>query len=219
MFYVGRIDGHRGEHAGDQGEGDIVIGATINQTGTFRFKATNVGKDTMLAQIIQLVEQAQGSKAPIQRLADLIASRFVPIIIFVAIATFIVWFNFSPSPAFIFALVNAVAVLVIACPCALGLATQFDFLYQNGNFDQRRLLCETVLKRLYVEDGRITKQEYNAPFAIIARANGSGAVTSGGAEGIRTLWLHITIERLKVLELYNLLKQIRFSLSRSYGNI
>ena len=69
---------------------------------------------------------------------------------------------------------------------ALELATQFDFLYQNGNFDQRRLLCETVLKRLYVEDGRITKQEYNATFAIIARANGSGAVTSGGAEGIRT---------------------------------
>jgi hypothetical protein len=65
---------------------------------------------------------------------------------------------------------------------ALELATQFDFLYQNGNFDQRRLLCETVLKRLYVEDGRITRQEYNAPFAIIARANGSGAVTSGGAE-------------------------------------
>ena len=79
---------------------------------------------------------------------------------------------------------------------ALELATQFDFLYQNGNFDQRRLLCETVLKRLYVEDGRITRQEYNAPFAIIARANGSGAVTSGGAEGIRTPYPFLAKEML-----------------------
>jgi Cu+-exporting ATPase len=85
-------------------EGDTVIGATINQTGAFRFRATKVGKDTMLAQIIQLVEQAQSSKAPIQRLADLIASRFVPIVIFISIGTFVVWFNFGPSPALIFAL-------------------------------------------------------------------------------------------------------------------
>ncbi|NIS81804.1 MAG: HAD-IC family P-type ATPase, partial [Anaerolineales bacterium] len=83
-----------------KGEGDTVIGATINQTGAFRFKATKVGKDTMLAQIIQLVEQAQGSKAPIQRLADLVASRFVPGVIFIAIGTFAVWFNFGPTPAF-----------------------------------------------------------------------------------------------------------------------
>ncbi len=103
-----------------KGEGDTVIGATINQTGAFRFKATKVGKDTMLAQIIQLVQQAQGSKAPIQRLADLIASRFVPGVIFIAIGTFVVWFNFGPTPALIFALVNAVAVLIIACPCAAG---------------------------------------------------------------------------------------------------
>ncbi len=82
---------------------------------------------------------------------------------------------------------------------ALQLATQLDFLYENGNFDQRRLLCETVLKRLYVEDGRITKQEYNAPFAIIARANGSGAVTSGGAGGIRTLYLLTASQTLSQL--------------------
>ena len=69
---------------------------------------------------------------------------------------------------------------------ALQLATQFDFLYENGNFDQRRLLCETVLKRLYVEDGKVTKPEYNAPFAIIARANGSGTVSYGGEGGTRT---------------------------------
>src|SRR4030067_1850194 len=89
-------------------KGDMVIGATINQTGAFRFKATKVGKDTMLAQIIQLVEQAQGSKAPIQRLADLIASRFVPAVVFIALRTFIVWFKLGPTPAFIFAPVHAV---------------------------------------------------------------------------------------------------------------
>jgi Cu+-exporting ATPase len=125
-------------------EGDTVIGATINQTGTFRFKATKVGKDTMLAQIIQLVEQAQGSKAPIQRLADLVASRFVPIVVFIAIITFIVWFDFGPSPALIFALVNAVAVLIIACPCALGLATPLSIMVGTGKGAQNGILIRSA---------------------------------------------------------------------------
>jgi Cu+-exporting ATPase len=112
--------------------GDEVIGATINQTGAFRFQATSVGRDTMLAQIIRLVEQAQGSKAPIQRLADLIASYFVPVVIAVAIATFVVWFDFGPSPELTFALVSAVAVLIIACPCALGLATPLSVMVATG---------------------------------------------------------------------------------------
>jgi len=127
-----------------KGEGDTVIGATLNQTGAFRFRATKVGKDTMLAQIIQLVEQAQGSKAPIQRLADLIASRFVPIVIFIAIATFIVWFNFGPTPALIFALVNAVAVLIIACPCALGLATPLSIMVGTGKGAQNGILIRSA---------------------------------------------------------------------------
>lgn len=127
-----------------KGEGGTVIGATINQTGAFRFKATKVGKDTMLAQIIQLVEQAQGSKAPIQRLADLIASRFVPIVIFIAIGTFIVWFNFGPTPALIFALVNAVAVLIIACPCALGLATPLSIMVGTGKGAQNGILIRSA---------------------------------------------------------------------------
>ncbi|HEX9976569.1 MAG TPA: HAD-IC family P-type ATPase, partial [Dehalococcoidales bacterium] len=127
-----------------KGEGETVIGATINQTGAFRFKATKVGKDTMLAQIIQLVEQAQGSKAPIQRLADLIASRFVPIVVFIAIATFIVWFNFGPAPALIFALVNAVAVLIIACPCALGLATPLSIMVGTGKGAQNGILIRSA---------------------------------------------------------------------------
>ncbi|MBI4303619.1 MAG: heavy metal translocating P-type ATPase [Chloroflexi bacterium] len=127
-----------------KGEGDTVIGATINQTGSFRFKATKVGKDTMLAQIIKLVEQAQGSKAPIQRLADLVASRFVPGVIFIAIGTFIVWFNFGPEPALIFSLVNAVAVLIIACPCALGLATPLSIMVSTGKGAQNGILIRSA---------------------------------------------------------------------------
>jgi len=112
--------------------GDEVIGATLNQTGAFRFRATRVGRETMLAQIIKLVEQAQSSKAPIQRLADLVASYFVPAVIFLAIATFVIWFDFGPEPALGFSLVSAVAVLIIACPCALGLATPLSIMVGTG---------------------------------------------------------------------------------------
>jgi P-type Cu+ transporter len=115
-----------------KGPGEAVIGATINQTGAFRFRATKVGKDTMLAQIIELVERAQASKAPIQRLADLVASYFVPAVIFIAIGTFVLWFDFGPSPALTFGLVSAVSVLIIACPCALGLATPLSIMVATG---------------------------------------------------------------------------------------
>ncbi|NTV45060.1 MAG: heavy metal translocating P-type ATPase [Chlorobiales bacterium] len=108
----------------DKAEGDTVIGGTLNQTGSFRFRAMRVGKDTMLAQMIKLVSDAQGSKAPIQRLADLISAYFVPAVVLVAIFTFIIWFIFTPAEVRLtMALVNFVAVLIIACPCALGLAT------------------------------------------------------------------------------------------------
>ena len=124
--------------------GDTVIGATINQTGAFRFRATRVGKDTMLAQIIQLVEQAQGSKAPIQRLADVVASYFVPAVMFIAIVTFIVWFQFGPDPAATFALVSAVSVLIIACPCALGLATPLSIMVSTGKGAQNGILIRSA---------------------------------------------------------------------------
>ena len=113
-------------------QGDTVIGATINQTGSFRYVATRVGADTMLAQIIKLVRQAQGSKAPIQRLADQVSSYFVPAVIALAIWTFVVWALIGPAPALIFALVAAVSVLVIACPCALGLATPLSITVGTG---------------------------------------------------------------------------------------
>ena len=112
--------------------GNEVIGATLNQTGAVRFRATRVGRETMLAQIIKLVEEAQSSKAPIQRLADIVASYFVPAVIFIAIATFVVWFDFGPEPTLTFALVSAVAVLIIACPCALGLATPLSIMVGTG---------------------------------------------------------------------------------------
>ena len=112
--------------------GDTVIGATINQTGSFRYAATKVGADTMLAQIIKLVREAQGSKAPIQRLADKVSSYFVPAVIAIAIWTFAAWWLFGPPPAGVFALVAAVAVLIIACPCALGLATPLSITVATG---------------------------------------------------------------------------------------
>jgi len=124
--------------------GDTVIGATVNGTGAFRFRATGVGADTMLAQIVRLVEQAQGSKAPIQRVADLIAGWFVPAVIGVAILTFAVWFGFGPSPQLTFALVSAVAVLIIACPCALGLATPLSIMVGTGKGAESGVLIRSA---------------------------------------------------------------------------
>jgi len=137
--------------------GDEVIGATINRTGSFQFEATKVGKDTTLAHIVRMVEQAQGSKAPIQRLADVVASYFVPAVIGIAIVTFVVWYLVGPAPALTFALLNFVAVLVIACPCALGLATptaiivgtgkgaEHGILIRNGEALERAHQINTVL--------------------------------------------------------------------------
>src|SRR5690606_5197617 len=102
--------------------GDPLIGATINQTGSIMMEAERVGSDTVLSQIVQMVSKAQRSRAPIQRLADVVAAYFVPIVVAVSVLTFIVWSIWGPEPAMAYALVNAVAVLIIACPCALGLA-------------------------------------------------------------------------------------------------
>ena len=127
----------------DKTVNDEVIGATINRTGAFKFEATKVGKDTVLSQIIKLVEEAQGSKAPIQRLADQIAGIFVPVVIGIAVLTFGVWAIFGPEPAFIFALVNFVAVLIIACPCALGLATPTAIMVGTGKGAENGVLIRS----------------------------------------------------------------------------
>jgi Cu+-exporting ATPase len=112
--------------------GDRVIGATINGTGGFVMRAERVGSDTLLAQIVRMVSEAQRSRAPIQRLADVVASYFVPAVIFAAVITFVVWAVVGPQPRMAYALVNAVAVLIIACPCALGLATPMAIMVGTG---------------------------------------------------------------------------------------
>ncbi|VAX25242.1 Lead, cadmium, zinc and mercury transporting ATPase; Copper-translocating P-type ATPase, partial [hydrothermal vent metagenome] len=116
----------------EKGVGMSVIGGSVNKTGSFVFVAKSVGSHTALAQIVRLVRNAQGSKAPAQKMADLIASYFVPIVIVIALATFFVWYGFGPEPRFTRALVSFVAVMIIACPCALGLATPTAIMVGTG---------------------------------------------------------------------------------------
>lgn len=124
----------------EKGVNDEVIGATLNKTGSFVFRATRVGKDTTLAQIVRLVEEAQGSKAPMQRLADTISGYFVPVVLVLAVVTFVVWLVFGPQPALIYALTTSIAVLIIACPCALGLATPTAIMVGTGKAAENGIL-------------------------------------------------------------------------------
>ncbi len=126
----------------DKAKGADVIGATINKTGTFVFKAKKIGSETMLAQIIKLVQEAQGSKAPIQRLADLVSSYFVPAVIMLAFTTFAVWYVSGVDQAFLMAILNTVAVLIIACPCAMGLATPTAIMVGTGKGAERGILIK-----------------------------------------------------------------------------
>ena len=127
----------------DKGPGDQVVGATLNKTGAFTFRATKVGRDTVLAQIIRLVQEAQGSKAPIQRLADRVASYFVPAVMALAVVTFFTWLVFGPNPSLTYALVTFVAVLIIACPCALGLATPTAIMVGTGRGAEQGVLIKS----------------------------------------------------------------------------
>ena len=173
--------------------GDPVIGATLNKTGMFRFEATKIGKDTVLARIIRLVEEAQGSKAPIQRLADRVASVFVPTVIGIAVLTFVVWWVVGPPPAFLFAMLNFVAVLIIACPCALGLATPTAIMVGTGKGAELGILIrsgeslETAHKvRTVVFDktGTLTKGEPEVT-DVVSRQQAVGSRQAGIAEDER----------------------------------
>jgi len=124
----------------DKKPGDTVIGASMNKTGAFTFRAMRVGKDTALARIVEMVQQAQNSRPPIGRLVDVISSYFVPSVMIVAVLTFLAWFNFGPAPALNFAIVTMVAVLVIACPCALGLATPISLMVGVGKAAEHGVL-------------------------------------------------------------------------------
>lgn len=127
-----------------KGAGDQVIGATVNQTGSFLMRAEKVGSETLLSQIVQMVSEAQRSRAPIQKLADTVAGYFVPAVILSAVLTFIVWAIWGPAPAFAYALVNSVSVLIIACPCALGLATPMSIMVGVGRAAQAGILIKNA---------------------------------------------------------------------------
>jgi P-type Cu+ transporter len=132
-----------------KGPADVVIGGTFNRNGALRFRVQRVGQDTLLAQIVRLVHQAQGSKAPIQRLADRISAVFVPVVLSIAVATFIIWFDTGPAPAYLHALVAAVTVLIIACPCAMGLAVPTAVMVSTGRGAELGILIKggEVLER------------------------------------------------------------------------
>jgi len=160
-------------------KGDIIIGSTINKQGTFRFKATKVGAQTTLARIVKLIEDAQGKKAPIQRFADRISAYFVPIVIGIAVLTFLVWFVFAGAELE-FALITAVAVLVIACPCALGLATPTSIMVGTGKGATYGILIkggdilEAAHKVKYVvfdKTGTITKGKPEVTDLIVAKGS------------------------------------------------
>ncbi|MEW6637215.1 MAG: heavy metal translocating P-type ATPase [Actinomycetota bacterium] len=123
--------------------GDEVIGATINATGSFRFRATKVGKDTALSNIIRMVQDAQGSKVPIQRVVDVVSSYFTPAVMILAVAGFVVWYVFGPEPALAFALIVGVTTLIIACPCALGMATPMSLTTGVGLGAQNGILIRS----------------------------------------------------------------------------
>ncbi|HEX9681063.1 MAG TPA: heavy metal translocating P-type ATPase [Anaerolineales bacterium] len=124
----------------DKSQGDEVIGATMNTTGSFRFEARKVGKDTVLAQIVKMVREAMGSKAPIARLVDVVAGYFVPAVMIIAITTFLVWFNFGQARGPAFAVVTAVTVLIIACPCAIGMAVPMSLVAGVGKAAEHGVL-------------------------------------------------------------------------------
>ena len=147
--------------------GDEVIGATINRAGSFTFRATKVGRDTALAQIIRMVEQAQGSKAPIQRLADVISSYFVPVVIAIAVAAFVLWLIFGPAPALSAALLAFVAVLIISCPCALGLATPTAIMVGTGRGAENGVL---------IKGGEILERAHQVTTVVLDK---TGTLTKG----------------------------------------
>jgi Cu+-exporting ATPase len=168
--------------------GDEVIGGALNTTGSFTFRATRVGKDTALGQIIRLVEDAQSSKAPIQGLADRVAGVFVPIVIAIAIAAFVAWFDLGPAPALLYATVALITVLIIACPCALGLATPTAILVATGRAAEQGVLIRggealeqlsKVRTVLLDKTGTITEGKPTVTHIVTARKPDGSAVATG----------------------------------------
>jgi len=151
----------------EKGVGARVYGATVNGAGSFTFRATGVGRDTVLSHIMRLVEEAQGSRAPIQRLADLVASYFVPTVIGVAALVFVVWLVLGPPPSYVYAIMTAVAVLIIACPCALGLATPTAIMVGIGKGAESGIL---------VRDAEALETAHKVQFVLMDK---TGTITEG----------------------------------------
>ena len=181
--------------------GDEVVGATLNRNGAFRFRANRVGADTVLSRIIRLVQQAQGTKAPIQRLADRVSAVFVPVVLSLAIVTFVVWFDLGPSPSSLHALVAAVTVLIIACPCAMGLAVptavmvatgrgaELGVLIKGGEALERSGEIDTVV---FDKTGTLTEGRPE----VRAVRQGPDATTGGVADEAGLLGLAAAVEHL-----------------------
>jgi len=159
--------------------GDEVIGATVNGTGAFRFRATRVGKDTALAQIVRLVQDAQGSKAPIQRVVDQVSHYFVPIVMILAVSAAVIWLVFGPEPALVYALIVFVTTLIIACPCALGLATPTSLTVGIGKAAEQGILIRSgdalqtsQRRRTIVLDKTVTVTRGTPSVTDVVPANG-----------------------------------------------
>ena len=177
----------------DKKAGDEVIGATLNKSGSFAFEATRVGEETALAQIIRLVEQAQGSKAPIQRLADKVAGVFVPVVMGIAVITFLVWYFWGPAPNLTMAMLNFVAVLIIACPCALGLATPTAIMVGTGKGAENGILIKggeslesihALTTIVFDKTGTLTQGRADGDgYPPRRRKESGGAVNHGGGPG------------------------------------
>ncbi len=175
-----------------KGVNDAVVGATVNQTGTFLMRAEKVGAETLLAQIVQMVAEAQRSRAPIQKLADSVAGYFVPAVIGIAVITFVVWAAWGPAPAMAYALVNAVSVLIIACPCALGLATPMSIMVGVGRGAQSGILIrnaeaiettEKVTHLLTDKTGTLTAGKPKV-VSVVSAGSASILLASHKSEGI-----------------------------------
>lgn len=160
----------------EKGKGDKVFAGTINQKGALRIIATKVGDDTLLAQIIRLVEQAQASKPAIQKLADKVAGIFVPVVIVISILTFIVWYVFGPDPSFTYALLTLITVLIIACPCALGLATPTALMVGIGKGAQQGIL---------IKDAQALETAYKVDTLILDK---TGTITEGKPKVTDIIW-------------------------------
>ncbi|MCB2194469.1 MAG: heavy metal translocating P-type ATPase [Bacteroidetes bacterium] len=169
-------------------ENDLVIGATINKSGSFDMVAQKVGKDTVLSQIIELVKNAQGSKAPVQKLADKIASIFVPVVIGIAILSAIVWYLFGPDPKITYAFVTLVTVLIIACPCALGLATPTALMVGIGKGAENGILIKNA------------ETLENAKQVDVVVVDKTGTITKGQPEVNEVVWLKSDVKRDQILE-------------------